>query len=60
MSGSDRPAAKSRCAGSDRDIGANTLRVGQAEVELHFERTPRGTLVAVGRKSGELTVVTER
>jgi glycogen debranching enzyme len=43
-----------------REVTVRGLRVGQAEVELHFERTPRGTLVAVGRKSGLLTVVTER
>jgi hypothetical protein len=31
-----------------REVTVRGLRVGQAEVELHFERTPRGTLVALG------------
>jgi hypothetical protein len=35
------------------------LRVGQAEVDLHYQRSEQGTLVAVTRRRGDLFVSVE-
>ena len=41
-------------------VMVRNLRVGEAEVDLRYERSGHATLVAVGPKEGEITVMTER